>query len=82
MTRSGTARSGSRATTQRLHVNMIECDGHGMCAELVPELIGLDEWGYPIVSSDPIPPQLTKHAKRAVTLCPMLALKLVDRTSR
>jgi ferredoxin len=53
-----------------------------MCAELVPELIGLDEWGYPVVSSDPIPPQLTKHAKRAVTLCPMLALKLVDRTSR
>jgi ferredoxin len=62
--------------TQRLHVNMIECDGHGMCAELVPELIGLDEWGYPVISPNPVPEHLTRHAKRAVTLCPMLALKL------
>jgi ferredoxin len=62
---------------ERLHVNMIECDGHGLCAEVVPELIGLDEWGYPVVSPDPVPGQLAKHAKRAVTLCPALALKLV-----
>jgi ferredoxin len=63
---------------QYLHVNMIECDGHGMCAELVPELIGLDEWGYPVISSDPVPAHLTKVAKKAVTLCPMLALRLVE----
>ena len=62
--------------TQNLHVNMIECDGHGLCAELVPELIGLDEWGYPVISPDPVPPHLSRHATRAVTLCPMLALKL------
>jgi ferredoxin len=65
-------------SAQRIHVNMIECDGHGMCAELVPELIGLDEWGYPITSSAPVPEHLSKHAKRAVNLCPMLALKLVQ----
>ena len=47
-----------------------------MCAELVPELIGLDEWGYPVISPEPVPQHLSKHAKRAVTLCPMLALKL------
>jgi ferredoxin len=63
-------------SADRLRVNMIECDGHGLCAELVPELIGLDEWGYPVISPDPVPRQLTRHAKRAVTLCPMLALKL------
>ena len=63
-------------STERVHVNMIQCDGHGVCAELVPELIGLDEWGYPVISPDPVPPHLAKHAKRAVTLCPMLALKL------
>jgi ferredoxin len=62
---------------ERLHVNMIECDGHGLCAEVVPELIGLDEWGYPVVSPDPVPGQLSRHAKRAVNLCPALALKLV-----
>jgi ferredoxin len=68
--------------SERLHVNMIECDGHGVCAELVPELIGLDEWGYPVISSDPVPPQLVKHARKAVTLCPMLALKLVAATKK
>ena len=38
-----------------LRVNPISCDGHGLCAEIVPELIELDEWGYPIVSGKPVP---------------------------
>ena len=59
-----------------LKVDMIACAGHGLCAEMVPELVGLDEWGYPIVSSSPVPPELRKHAKRAVQLCPKLALSL------
>jgi ferredoxin len=66
-------------TARRLHVNMIECDGHGLCAEVVPELIGLDEWGYPVIPPEPVPRHLAKHARRAVTLCPALALRLVDR---
>ncbi|MGQ0839958.1 ferredoxin [Actinokineospora sp.] len=61
---------------QRLKVDMIGCDGHGVCAELVPELIGLDEWGYPVISASPVPEHLAKHARKAVTLCPQLALRL------
>jgi ferredoxin len=59
-----------------LHVDPIACEGHGLCAELFPERIRLDDWGYPIVSSDPIPPGLESHARRAVAACPTLALKL------
>ncbi|GLZ41319.1 ferredoxin [Actinokineospora sp. NBRC 105648] len=62
--------------TDRLTVDMIECDGHGVCAELVPELVDLDEWGYPIVADSAVPDHLRKHARRAVTLCPRLALRL------
>ncbi len=62
--------------SEKFAVNMIECDGHGLCAELVPELIRLDEWGYPILAPAPVPPQLAKHAKKAVALCPKLALSL------
>jgi ferredoxin len=62
--------------SERLTVDMIACDGHGVCAEMVPELVGLDEWGYPIVSATPVPPDLRKHARRAVSLCPRLALTL------
>lgn len=61
---------------ENLKVDMIACDGHGVCAELVPELVGLDEWGYPIVSDHPVPKELRKHARKAVNLCPKLALTL------
>ncbi len=60
----------------RLQVNMIACDAHGVCAELFPEWVQLDEWGYPIISDDLIPPAMLTHARRAVQNCPKLALIL------
>ena len=60
----------------KLSVNPIACSGHGMCAELLPELISLDEWGYPLISGQPVPSRLLRDAKRAVTDCPALALRL------
>jgi ferredoxin len=61
-----------------LRVNWVECDAHGMCAELLPELIALDDWGYPILDPRAIPPELEAHAKRAVAACPTCALALDD----
>ena len=63
----------------RLEVNRIDCDGYGMCAELLPELIELDDWGYPIVHLG-VPKHLLPLARRAVDVCPVLALRL--RTGR
>jgi ferredoxin len=57
-------------------IDRIACDGRGLCAELLPELIELDDWGYPIVAPGSVPPHLVEHAKRAVTYCPVLAFKL------
>ncbi|HKD89625.1 MAG TPA: ferredoxin [Streptosporangiaceae bacterium] len=62
--------------TLTLQVDPIACTGHGMCADLLPELIELDEWGYPILA-DSVPPDLAAHARRAVNACPALALRLV-----
>jgi ferredoxin len=62
-----------------LKVNPILCDAHGHCAELLPELIELDEWGYPILASAPVPPELEKEARMAVSMCPRLALRLEKR---
>ena len=59
-----------------LRVNPIACTGHGVCAELLPELIWMDEWGYPVVDPHPVPPALDLEARRAVAACPALALKL------
>jgi ferredoxin len=60
----------------RLAVNPIACTGHGICAEMLPELIGLDEWGYPILAERDVPHELAALSRRAVRLCPTLALRL------
>jgi ferredoxin len=62
----------------RLQVNPIMCKAHGLCAELVPELICLDEWGYPLLDPRPVPPKLMAYARRAVADCPTLALLLTE----
>ncbi len=61
--------------TDELVVDPIACTGHGLCAELFPERITLDDWGYPIVHG-PVTPALGDHAMRAVKACPALALRL------
>jgi len=57
---------------------MIACAGHGVCAELLPELIRLDPWGYPLLADAPVPAGLAGHARRAVAACPTLALLAGD----
>ncbi len=65
----------------RLHVDWTRCDGHGLCAELLPELLDSDEWGYPLPRTgerEPtIPRRLLPHAEHAVGSCPLLALRIV-----
>jgi ferredoxin len=58
----------------RLRVNPIACEAHGLCVELLPELIRLDDWGYPIIDRPDIPGELLALADRAVEACPTLAL--------
>ncbi len=61
---------------ETLRVNPIACTGHGVCAELLPELIAIDEWGYPLIDPGPVPAALERDARRAVAACPALALRL------
>lgn len=63
---------------ERLHlrVDPIACTGHGICAELLPEMIRLDDWGYPIIHDVAIRPSLMDDVKRTITACPALALRL------
>lgn len=61
----------------RLRVDWTRCDGHGLCAELLPEAIGVDDWGYPILRDRDLPRALLPAARRAVAACPLRALTLV-----
>jgi ferredoxin len=59
-----------------VEVDRIACDGMGTCAQLLPERIALDEWGYPVIDPAPVSGEALTHAKRAVNACPRLALRL------
>ena len=76
------ASSKPRSVAGRLRVNPITCEGHGLCAELLPELIRLDDWGYPIVDEAEVPPELIDLARRAADACPTLALLLDEKGER
>ena len=68
--------------SHQLRVNPITCTGHGVCAELLPEVIELDPWGYPILRSATVPLSLVPHARRASDSCPTLALMLERKQDR
>ena len=67
------------AVTRRILVDPIKCDGRGLCAELMPDRIKLDDWGFPIIDPKPLSRSELRDAKRAVQLCPVLALR-IERT--
>jgi ferredoxin len=62
----------------RLTVDPIACTGHGLCAELLPEGIALDEWGYPLLAAGELPPDLVRTATKVAAACPTRALGLRD----
>jgi ferredoxin len=73
----------SEQVQRRLRVNPILCDGYGYCAEIVPERIALDDWGFPIVGAESIrDEEVLNHARRAVGTCPRLALLLEESAQR
>jgi ferredoxin len=61
-----------------LVVDPVACDGHGVCAELFPERVTLDRWGFPVLEEGAVEPAHLEHAERAVVACPRLALHLVE----
>jgi ferredoxin len=62
--------------SERLRVDAIGCKGHGVCAELLPQRITLDEWGYPLLAAGDLPAGLRREARRAVAACPARALQV------
>ena len=64
---------------KRLLVDWTRCQGHGLCAHLVPELIHLDDHGFPVMLDIPVPQWLERDAEQAVEMCPALALRMADK---
>jgi ferredoxin len=77
-----TATTASMMSRMLLHIDWTRCDGHGSCAELLPDLLATDPWGYPVARGERVrgdvvvPADEVEHAQRAVSACPLLALRL------
>ena len=71
--------TGPRRTASKIVVDPVSCDAFGYCAELLPELVELDEWGYPIVSGEEVNEDLLRQAREAVRACPRRAFRIKTR---
>lgn len=67
--------SGVRMSEHQLRIDWPACKAHGLCAEILPEVVSLDEWGYPVLNGA-VTDELLELAKSAVKACPTLALRL------
>jgi ferredoxin len=65
----------------RITIDPVACNAYGYCAELLPEAITLDEWGYPIVDGKPLPAALLAAAQRAARDCPRRAITVGETKS-
>jgi ferredoxin len=72
---SRSARAVSRDDVE-LTVDIVACEAHGLCADLFPERVRLDDWGYPVIEAAALTPEELVHARRAARACPTLALRL------
>jgi ferredoxin len=65
----------------RLTIDWTRCTAHRLCVEVAPELIGVDDWGYPVLPDRSVPPALLRRAEQAFRACPVSALALGQRES-
>ena len=66
-----------RKSEHTLRVDWPACKAHGVCAEILPEVVSLDQWGFPIVSGA-VTDDVLEMARAAVKACPTLALRLTQ----
>jgi ferredoxin len=66
-------------TGRTLEIDWTRCDGHGLCADLLPERIHRDDWGFPVVARKTVQPGEVTDVRRAIAVCPALALRLQNR---
>ncbi|UGY90330.1 NADH-quinone oxidoreductase subunit NuoF family protein [Streptomyces gobiensis] len=74
--------SGGDKDSERLVVDWTLCQGHGLCADIVPHVIQLGPDGYPERAVAHVPGRLRQQALRAVRRCPALALRIQESASR
>jgi len=61
-----------------IQVNLAACEGHGLCAQVAPDLYEVDDEGYVQLRVSEILPNIEAAAAAGARVCPVAALKVVD----
>ncbi len=69
---------GNGPSRQKIHVDWTLCRGHGLCADILPEVFQLGADGFPTVAQADVPRFAEAKAVRAVRRCPALALRIEE----
>ncbi len=65
----------TNTTNATVAIDWRRCRGHGVCSAALPELIELDDWGFPVLDAE-VPQHLVTAARLAQAICPAAALRL------
>lgn len=77
---SGNPPEDSGSSRQKIFVDWTLCRGHGLCADILPEVFQLGADGFPTVAQAKVPQNAEAKALRAVRRCPALALRVEEDT--
>ncbi|WP_330256202.1 ferredoxin [Nocardia sp. NBC_00565] len=61
----------------RIHIELDQCEGHGLCAATAPDLYDLDAEGYAAKADLHVPEGMLDKAESGVSACPMRAIRLI-----
>lgn len=59
-------------------IHLPACEGHGLCAQVAPDVYELDEEGYVRLLHDPVPESSAAAAAAGARVCPVTALTVRD----
>ena len=59
----------------RIDADRDRCEGHGLCADVAPEVYELDDDAVVVVLHEQVPPELQRKAEAGARVCPVAALR-------
>ena len=60
----------------RVDADRDRCEGHGLCADVAPEVFELDDDAVVVVLHEQVPPALQRKAEAGARVCPVAALRV------
>lgn len=60
----------------KIHADRERCEGHGLCADVAPEVYELDDDAVVVVLHEIVPTGLERKAEAGARVCPVAALRV------